>query len=265
MTLIQAVVLAAVQAITEFLPISSSAHLVLVPRFLGWTNLLSQSQFQIGFDVALHFGSLIALILYFREDLLKIIKSLLPGKDKKLLLLLLIATIPAFLAGFFLERFFSDLFKEPVTVAVLLIVTGFILLSAEMACKKADKSIGKMSFLQSFIIGIGQAIAIAPGISRSGTTISFGVLQNLKREEAARFSFLLAIPAIAGAAVFTVFKGDFIINTAWAAGLVVSAMTSFLVIKYFLDYLKKGRLLIFAYYCWFIGILSIILIKTGIV
>lgn len=263
MTPLQATVLAAVQGITEFLPISSSAHLVLVPKLLGWSSLL-KSPSQLSFDIALHFGSLIAVIIYFRKDLLNILKSLKPGEDKKLLILLVVATIPAALAGYFLEDFFSELFQKPLQVSIFLLFTGVILFSVERFKPRKELLSNQLNPIQALIIGISQAIAIAPGISRSGSTISAGIYQGLKREEAARFSFLMVIPAIAGAAFLSLLKGSVEFNIVWTIGFLVSIIVSYLAIKFMLGYLKKKSLLVFAYYCWFTGILFIILINAGL-
>lgn len=262
MSIFQAVFLGFLQGVTEFLPISSSAHLVIVPQIFGWTSLNAKTSLNIGFDIALHFGSLIALIAYFRKELLFLLVSLKPGKDKKLLLLLAVASVPALFVGVLFEKFFEGIFDKPIISAYLLLITGLILFLAEKIKWKSNKSINELKPVHSLIIGIGQAIAIFPGISRSGTTISFGLSQGLTREEAARFSFLLAIPAIAGAAFVTVIKGDFTIGMPWLAGFLASVITSYIVIKYFLEYVKTRSLLIFAYYCWAAGMIFVVLIKT---
>ena len=264
MTLIQAVILAAIQGITEFLPISSSAHLVVLPTIFGWNELI-QSNYQLSFDIALHFGSIIALIVYFRNDLLSIIKSLKPGNNKNLLLMIIVGSIPAFIAGVLFKEYIEKLFKSPLSASVLLIVTGVILFTAERINKEQERKAEDVDYKNALIIGAGQALALIPGISRSGSTISFGIIQGLKREEAARFSFLLAIPAIFGASVMTLIEGRIIINIQWIAGLMVSVISSFIAIKFLMSYLKLKRLDIFAYYCWIAGTLFIFLIMVGLI
>ncbi len=264
---LQAVAMGVVQGLTEFLPISSSAHLVLVPHFLNWEPP------SVAFDVFLHIGTLVAVISYFRREIARLFKafllsirelSLKRDLDRRLAWLIVAGTIPAALLGFFFKDFFERIFLYPAGVSYLLIVTGILLWTTEI-WRKQEKAVEKLNLLDGLIIGLAQAAAIVPGISRSGATISTGCLRGLSRESAAKFSFLLAVPItlLAGANKALEFgigypEGNFLV---YFIG-VVSAMTSgYLAIKYLLAYLRRGKLHIFAYYCWIVGIGSLLLIN----
>jgi undecaprenyl-diphosphatase len=218
---------------------------------------LGKTSLEVSFDVALHFGSLIAVVFYFRDDLKKLTLSLSSKHPdyayRRVLVFLLIATLPAGILGFIFKDFFVGLFAKPLGVAFQLLITGLILFLADSS-SRPHKSINEMTTLDSLIIGFAQAIAIVPGISRSGATISAGMWSGLKREEAARFSFLLSIPAIFGATLFSL--ND--LTLSHMAGVVIigfltSLIVSYLAIKYLISYLKRGNLRIFAYYCWAVG------------
>lgn len=246
---------------TEFLPISSSAHLVLVPKLLGWQKLLHQNPIQLSFDIVLHLGSLLALLVYFREDILSLITKR-SQQNNKLLLLLAIGTVPALIIGLLFNSFFEELFGSASKTAFLLIVTGLIILVAENLAKlkREQKS---MKAKDGLIIGLAQAAAIAPGISRSGATISAGLMLGLKREDAARFSFLLAIPAVLAAFIFSLSEAGLtnIANVTFLAGLVSSFVFSYIAIKFLLGYLKRGSLKIFAAYCILAGLVFLVFLR----
>jgi undecaprenyl-diphosphatase len=262
MTILQAAVLGVVQGLTEFLPISSSAHLVLVPHLLNWPEP------SLSFDVFLHLATSGALIAYFWDDILRIIKAWLGGfrrgdtftnPESRLGWLIIVGTLPAVLAGIFFMEFFENLFSLPLTVSLLLIVTGILLWGSERLSKQ-EKGLRELNLLDSLVVGLAQALAIAPGISRSGATIVGGRVRGLGREAAARFSFLLAIPVTIGAGVAQLSQasvrgaGDFAV---FAVGFLTAAVFGYLAIKYLLAYLRRGKLYVFAYYCWIVGAASI--------
>lgn len=273
MDIIQSIIIGIVQGLTEFLPVSSSAHLVFVPYLLGTESSLA-------YDTLLHIGTLVAVVVYFWNDLLHMIKSffsslmdipsgrLISGiredKFKKLAWFIIIGSIPAGLAGILLKDFFEGLFNNIPAVGFFLIITGILLYSSEMISRKISKKSGvkEMNVKNSLIIGVAQACSIAPGISRSGATISTGLFLGLERELAARFSFLLSIPAILGAALVQIKDISSLMDMttgAALAGFIAAIITGYLAIKIVLKLITEKNLLIFAYYCWIVGPLAIIL------
>jgi len=271
-TIVQAIILGIVQGLTEFLPVSSSAHLVFITDILG----LQQN---VAFDTLLHLGTLVAVVGYFWKDLVIIISSFFSSlldifrgrfKEgleetpfKKLSWLLLVGTIPAGLMGILLKNEFEALFNSILYVGIFLIITGLLLWGAERV-KPGDKDVKDISFKNALVIGVAQGIAIAPGISRSGATIAAGLFSGLNRELAARFSFLLSIPAILGAALvqakdITSFDASTIVLI---AGFVSAAIFGYLAIKLLLKIIKERSLMIFAYYCWIVGMAAIIISIT---
>lgn len=273
MDIIQALILGIVQGLTEFLPVSSSAHLVFVPYLIGTESSLA-------YDTLLHIGTLVAVVAYFWNDIVHMIKSFFSSlidiprgqfrkglhedQFKKLAWFVIIGTIPAGLAGVLFKSNFESLFNNVLAVGFFLIITGFLLWGSEMVSRKiSDKtSLKEMNVKNSLIIGIAQAFAIAPGISRSGATISAGLFLGLERELAARYSFLLSIPAILGAALVQTKDITSVLDISSAAaiaGFVAAIITGYLAIKLLLKLIKERNLLIFAYYCWIIGPLAIIL------
>jgi undecaprenyl-diphosphatase len=273
MDILQAIIIGIVQGLTEFLPVSSSAHLVFTPYLLGTESSLA-------FDTFLHIGTLVAVVVYFWNDLEHMFKSFIASladiphgkfreglredQFKKLAWMILIGTIPAGLAGIFFKDFFEGLFNNIPAVGVFLIITGFLLYASEMVSRKTkDKtSLKEMTIKNSILIGIAQACAIAPGISRSGATISTGLFLGLERELAARFSFLLSIPAILGAALVQVHDISSLVDIstgATIAGVIAATISSYLAIKLMLKLISNRDLLVFAYYCWIVGPLAIII------
>lgn len=262
-----------VQGLTEFLPVSSSAHLVFMHELTGFAPNLA-------FDTVLHIGSLVAVIGYFWKDVVEILKSFASSlmdiprgnfkkgiqedKFKKLTWLIIIGTIPAGLAGYFFKDFFEGLFSDITAVGFFLIITGFLLWGSERVSKRTENKRGlkEMTVKNSLLIGIAQACAIAPGISRSGATISTGLFLGLERELAARYSFLLSIPAILGAALVQAkdISTGLDINTgAFVAGFIAAAISGYLAIKLMLKLIKERSLLAFAYYCWIVGAFVLVL------
>jgi undecaprenyl-diphosphatase UppP len=273
MDIIQAIILGIVQGLTEFLPVSSSAHLVFVPYIIGTTSSLA-------YDTLLHIGTLIAVVAYFWNDIINMFKSffsslldipqgqfrkgLQEDQFKKLAWFVIIGTIPAGLAGILFKDFFEGLFSNIIAVGFFLIITGFLLWGSEMMSRKISNktSLKEMSVKNSVLIGIAQAFAIAPGISRSGATISAGLFLGVERELAARYSFLLSIPAILGAALvqakdITSFMD--IGSAAAIAGFIAAIISGYLAVRFMLKLVKEKNLLPFAYYCWIVGPLAIIL------
>lgn len=264
MNLLQSIILGIIQGIAEFIPVSSTGHLVIVPEILGWKEPL------VSFYVILHMGTLIALFAYFWSDILKILsawfKSIFKGGIKESVearigWLIILGTIPAVLAGLLFKDFFEALFSKTIYVAVLLLMTGvFLILSDKIGTKKFD--MGGINIAKALLIGIAQAFAIAPGISRSGATIGTGILCGLKREDAARFAFLLSIPAILGAFVLK-FKEAIslgmksFINVPSISGGVIAAIVGFLSIKFLLKFLQKRGLTVFGLYCLAMGFATI--------
>jgi undecaprenyl-diphosphatase len=197
LTILQAVILGLAQGLGEFLPISSSAHLVLIPWLLRWTDP------GLTFDVALHVGTLVAVVLYFWKDWWQlIIKGFTDVRSVKgrLFWYLVVATVPGAIAGFLLEKKAETLFRSPLLIAIMLILMGIFLYWSDHRSSK-NMEMNNITFRTSLLIGISQALAIIPGVSRSGITMSTGLLMGLTREGAARFSFLLSTPIIFGAAV----------------------------------------------------------------
>ena len=243
MSVFQAIVLGIIQGLTEFLPISSSGHLILIPNILNWEV---QS---LVFDTVLHLGTALALIIYFFNDLLIVIK------EKTLLTLLLVGSIPAALIGYLFEGYVEFVFREPVYVAVFLIFGSLLMLLAEKHYKgiwftHRKKDIGQITNRKSFIVGIFQALALLPGTSRSGATISGGMLFGLSREMAARFSFLLSIPIVLGAGTFKLVGSyhQLSFDLRLLAGFFSSFFIGMLAINFLLRFLKKNNLYVFIIY-----------------
>ena len=259
MDIIQAIILGLVQGASEFVPISSSGHLVLVPWLLGWP------QPSLVFDTVVHWGTLVAVLAYFWHDFVVLAsawgRSLasrsLGEPEARIAWLIIVGTVPAALMGYVGEDFFESLFAAPAWVAGLLLVTGLILALSEWLGKRRKEPC-QLTFSDSLIIGIAQGCAIAPGISRSGATIAAGLFRGLKREAAARYSFLLATPIIFGAGLLKLldlFKTE---NVAahlppLVLGFLTAVLSGYLCIRFLLSYLQRGRLYAFAIYCWMAG------------
>jgi undecaprenyl-diphosphatase len=267
MPLYQAVVLAIVQALTEFLPISSQAHLWFVPWLFGWKDP------GLTFDVALHAGTLIAVLIYFFRDWIQVIAhgfGINAGTDDELrrnqglLWLLAVASIPAGLAGFFLDKQAETSWRSPYLIGGMLIGVGLLMWIAEKTGSER-KSIDQVGWGDGIAIGLSQALALVPGTSRSGITITTGLFRGLTRATAARFSFLLSTPIIAGAVLkklWDVHKEGGIphdMRVPFAAGTAISGIAGALVIAVFLRYLGRNSLMPFVYYRIVFGIIVIAL------
>lgn len=244
--LISALIIAVVQGLTEWLPVSSSGHLVLFAELLKYNSSLM-------FDVALHFGTLMAVFVYFGKDIMDIIEDFLKFRTKtanfRLGLLLIVATIPAAIIGYTFRDFFDVAFGSLGIVAIGFGITALILMIASLDFKKLTKKKEELGFWGAFWVGCAQAVAIFPGISRSGSTISSGILLGLKEKEAIKFSFLMAIPAIFGASIVEIGNNKLPQELIWATlvSFVVGLLTIHLMLKFVLTTRKNLRW--FALYC----------------
>ena len=259
MTIIQSILLGIIQGLTEFLPISSSAHLVITPYILGW-NIPEESAFL--FDVLVQLGTLVAVIAYFWRDLITILKAFILGivhkqpfseNEAKLGWLLILATLPAVLAGMLVKDLVEQAFSSPFTTAIFLIVTAGFLVMAERLGKKT-RHFEQTGWLDALVIGLFQALSLFPGISRSGSTITGGMLRGLDRKAAARFSFLMSVPVMLGAgglAVFELFQmPDFTSQLpTLLLGFVAAMIVGYLSIRWLLGYLTRHSFYGFAAYC----------------
>jgi undecaprenyl-diphosphatase len=272
--LYQVVVLAIVQSLTEFLPISSTAHLTLIPRLLGWNSPWLNS---LDFDIALHFGTLAAVVVYFFRDWVEIAaggfgirygRDPQIGQNRNLLWLLALATLPVGVLGYVFKEQAETTWRSSYVIGAMLIVVGVIIYVAERV-GRAKKDLGDVSLADALSIGAAQALAIIPGVSRSGITISAGLFRGINRETAARFSFLLSTPALAGAALkafHDLHKHGGLspeMHFPFLVGVVVSAVTGWVVIAFFLRFLRTHTLRFFVYYRIVFGIIVIALAILG--
>ena len=268
-TLVQALVLGIVQGLTEFLPVSSSAHLILVPALLDWKDPFIDS---LTFSVMLHMGTLVALLVYFWRDWLRLVpaglaairdRSLGSDPDRRLAWLLVTTMIPAVIAGVLLNDFIEGNVRKPGVVALLLVVGAGILWFADRTGRQ-DKHIGDLTFGGALGIGVAQAFALFPGLSRSGISISAGRLLGLSRPDAARFSFLMATPIIAGAGAWEGLKlvrGGSAVPVSvgpLAVGMLAALVSGLLAIHFLLRWLTSHRLDVFVVYRLILGAVVVI-------
>ena len=272
---IQAAILGIVQGLTEFLPISSTAHLILVPQFLNWDDSFVTSA---AFDVMLHMGTLAALLIYFWRDLWRLLKAWLVSirdrsvgadPDRKLAWLLFVSVVPGALLGAVGEGFFDSFFRQSsslIYIAGLLVIGALLLGLAELVGRR-NREMPDMAWRDAVIIGLAQALALFPGISRSGITIGAGLFVGLKREAAARFSFLMATPIILGAGIW---KGRELLGGGLAAGdalplfvgLVAAALSGLAAIAFLLSYLRRRSMFIFIAYRFVLAGLIVLFVLT---
>jgi undecaprenyl-diphosphatase len=256
---LQAAILGLVQGLGEFLPISSSAHLVLIPWLFKWNDP------GLTFDIALHIGTLIAVAIYFWKDWLKLITKGLTdvrSTESKLFWYLVAATIPGAVVGFLLEKKAETIFREPILIATMLILLGVLLYWADRRGVKHIE-MNRITFRTSLFIGLSQALAIIPGVSRSGITMTMGLLMGLTREGAARFSFLLAAPIIFGAALVKLpflISNPSILTINFIIGILVSFVIGILSIGFLLRYVQTNNFLPFAWYRFILGSLVIVIV-----
>jgi undecaprenyl-diphosphatase len=258
MSILQALLLGVVQGLTEFLPVSSSAHLVLVPWLLGW-ELPDEIVF--AFDVLVQLGTLLAVFAYFWKDLVGIVRGVLVGlaqrrpvgtPEARLGWLVALATLPAVVGVIFKDEF-EAMFSSPVATAVQLLFTAALLVAGERLAR-GDRPLDQLNWLDALVMGAMQALAIVPGISRSGATLAGGRARGLSRSAAARFSFLMSVPVMLGAGLIALFDLLALPNVAAylapiVAGFLAAAVVGYLAIRWFLGYLARRSLYPFAIYC----------------
>ncbi len=242
---LKALMLGMIQGITEFLPISSTAHLVIIPWIFGWSGTLDS----LSFDIAVHLGTLFSLLYCFWRDWIDIL-----FKDLKVLSYLIIGSIPAGVAGVAFHDYIESSLRNPLIIVFTLIFVGILMLISEKVGKKIRKNV---KLTDAFVIGIAQAIALIPGVSRSGITITAGLFRGLDRAYAAKFSFLLSTPAILGAGFLDFYKSmkmgfsqDY---SLFLIGFFSAAITGVVAIKFLLNFLKKYPLHLFIYYRWILA------------
>lgn len=269
MTLIEGIVLGVFQGLTEFLPISSSGHLVIIKSILKVEEPGSL------YEIALHLGTLFSIIIVFYEDVKNLVKStvnILAGflkiKSLKidtyeyLIIMILVGSIPTAVIGFTFQDFIEKLFNSPSFVGFMLIITGFFLLLSDKIPKK-NKFFSDMKVADAVFIGFFQGLAVTPGISRSGATIFAGLLRGLSHQNAVRYSFLLSLPAVLGAALL---KSKDVLDiginnisvTPLIAGVITSAVSGIVAIKFLVNILNRGKLYYFSVYCWILALLVIL-------
>lgn len=254
MEILHSIVLGIIQGLTEFWPISSTAHLAIFPWFFGWQDP------GLTFDVALHLGTLAAIIIFFWQEW----KSIFKPENRYLLWFLIIGTIPGVLAGYFLNDYAETVLRTPVIIAVMLIAFGFILYLADQYSNRFDE-IRHLTWVKALFIGIAQAIAIVPGVSRSGITMSAGLFSGLKRTEAAKYSFMLSAPIILGAGIYSM-KDIYIrgIDGSWLViilGFLASLIAGIIAIKVLLNFLAQRG---FGVFIWYRFILAIVIVLLAI-
>ena len=263
MSIFHAFVLGLVQGLGEFLPISSSAHLIIAPWLFKWSDP------GLGFDVALHWGTLLAVVVYFRTDgrdlikgfwhsLFKATRDLQNNIYQKLSWLLIIASVPGALIGKLLEAKAEHAFRNPLLIAATISSFAIVLMLADWFGKKV-KNLDRVNKMDALLIGLGQALAIIPGVSRSGATIAAGLGLGFKREDAARFSFLMSIPIIFGAGLVALKDGVGGVSTMnMLVGFITAAVFGFLSIKYLLRYISKHDYKVFVWYRLALAILILV-------
>jgi undecaprenyl-diphosphatase len=264
MILLEAIILGIVQGFTEFLPISSSAHLIVLPWMFGWQGTLVDS---LNFDVALHAGTLVAIVAYFWRDWLDLLRKFLAGfgngswktGEGRMVWFIVLATIPAGVLGVKYEHVVEESFRNPLLIAASLAVISLVMWAADRFSAKTA-GLDRMTLGHALIIGCAQAVALVPGVSRSGSTIIAGLFTGYTRESAARFSFLLSTPIIAGAAVLKLHKLRLAPGEAlpFALGTVFSAAVGYFSIQFLLRYLNRHSLNLFVWYR--LGLAAVILL-----
>lgn len=267
--LLKTIILGLVQGLTEFLPVSSSGHLVIFKSFLdaGTQGVI--------WEISLHFGTLLAIFGVFYKDIFEIFKgvchsckNVFSGEKladiykndarTRVFILVIIGTLPTVIIALYFKDIFEGLFNQPVLAGIMMLVTGTVLWSTSFLRKNNNKELG---IFDALIIGTVQGFAITPGISRSGTTIAVALYRGVGSAEAARYSFLLAIPAIAGAMVLML-KGDLKLQdgefTYIIIGSIIAAITGYFALRFLIKILSIGKLNVFSYYCWPVGLFAII-------
>lgn len=258
MPVYQAVILGLVQGITEFLPISSTAHLILVPWVLGWRDP------GLTFDVALHVGTLLAVVVYFARTWVRLAAMALRGTNPRLLWFLAAATAPGALAGLALESWVETTLRSPYVIAAMMIGVAGLIWWAEKTARMT-KDLGQVTLGDAMTVGVAQAVAIIPGTSRSGITMAAAMWRGVERSASARFSFLLSTPIIAGATLkagWNIAAAGGLppeLGPAVAAGILASAISGFAVIAFLVKYLQAATFKVFIYYRVICGIIILLL------
>lgn len=259
MSLLKALILGLVQGLTEFLPVSSSGHLVFAQ------HLLHVSENNIAFDVSVHLGTLLAVIVYFRQDLANVIVQFFRGGEgRRTGWMLILASVPTAIIGFAFKDTFEALFQSPRSAAIGLIATSILLFFAERV-RRGERPLGKVRTFDALLVGTMQGLAIIPGVSRSGSTITAGLFSGLSRDTAARFSFLLSIPAIVGASLLE--AKDMVELSANLAGpaivgTIAAAISGYFAIGILMAVLRKGKLYGFSAYTLIVGLLGLLLLPA---
>lgn len=257
--ILNAIILGIVQGLTEFLPVSSSGHLELAKYMLGDKALPGDSLMM---TVVLHFGTALSTVFVFRKDIVEIIQKFFSkgeSEEKSFVFKIILSMIPAAIMGLFFEKEIESLFTQNIMlVCFMLILTGFLLFVADRA-KYTNQNV---TYKNAFLVGIAQAIAITPGISRSGATISSCVMLGIDRTKAARFSFLMVVPLIFGKIAKDILEGDFWNSTASVSsltfGFLAAFVTGIVACTWMIDIVKKSQLKFFAYYCFVVGLGGVI-------
>lgn len=276
MSVLQALILGIVQGLTEFLPISSSGHLILVPWLFGWHFFQDNPDLNKTFDIALHAGTFIAVLTYFWRQVVDILRAWLASlrkrridtKEERLAWLLLISTIPAGLIGVAFESFVEDQLGKPYLICIMMIAFALVMLVADRTARLA-KGMDDLRWRGALGIGVAQAVALSPGVSRSGITMVTGLFLGLDRESAARYSFLLSVPVIGGAALLKLAqlaKDGLPPHTAtpFVVGMVAAALSGLAAIWFVLSYLRTHTFTIFVVYRLAVALALLVVIATGL-
>ncbi len=269
MNIIQAIILGILQGITEFLPVSSSGHLVILPFFLNWQLPVKETFI---FNVLVQIGTIVAVIFYFRKDLVAIISEFFTqlfagtpfaSHDARMGWLIIVATIPAGVAGLFFADVVEEAFASPLIAGIMLLVTAVVMLLAELISQKLG-DIEDITLVSALSMGLMQILAMFPGISRSGSTISGGMYTHLRREAAGKFSFLMSIPIMLAAGVLSTYQmvtevpdlGEFL--PIMAVGFVTAMVVGYIAIRWLLKFLVRNSLAYFSIYCFLVGTITIL-------
>lgn len=277
MEYVHAIILGIIQGLTEFLPISSSGHLMLIPVLTKWEYLGKY------FDVALHFGTFIALLIYYRHTVIKLIKNfflsftqlkeLKTNSELRLPWLLVASVIPGGIAGVFFEDIIEKILSSPLIASICLIVFGILLYCAELYSTRLERhdrpTSENLSLRDALLIGCSQAVALIPGVSRSGITMTASMLLGMTKEHAANFSFLMSIPIVGGAAVYSTVKmltkspEIFSSLSIFVVGILAAGISGYFVINFLLNYIKKDSFAIFMYYRIGLGLIILVMFLLG--
>ena len=276
MTVLQAIVLGIVQGLTEFLPISSSGHLILVPWLFNWHVLLEDPELNKTFDVALHLGTFVSLVVYFWRDIGRLlaawtrtlVRRRVDSTEGKLAWLIILSTVPAAVVGVAFEDVIVNTLGKPWMIAVLMIAFGGVMYAVDQLARH-EREMAQMSWLDALLIGAAQALALSPGVSRSGVTMVTGLALRLTREAAARYSFLMSIPVVGGAAAYKALEiaGEGLPAGAaapFAAGIAAAAASGFAAIWFLLAYLRRHDFTPFVLYRLAVGGGALVLMAIGV-